>query len=54
MTDRLTDKIYTEWMLIYKWNLHKKNKALSQLGAKKIMFPPKSDGHTDGRTDGHK
>ncbi len=25
--------------------------AISQLGAEKITFPPKPDGHTDRRTD---
>ena len=29
------------------------SKALSQIGAKKITFPPKRDGQTDIRTDGH-
>ncbi len=31
-------------MLIYEGNLHKKIGAISQLGAEKITFPPKSDG----------
>ena len=39
-------------MLIYKRNVNKKNKTLSQLGAEKIAFPSKSDGRTDGRTEG--
>ena len=30
-------------MLIYAGNLHKKNGAISQLGAEKITFPPKPD-----------
>ena len=34
-------------MLIYEGNLHKLIGALSQLGAEKITFPPKPDGHTD-------
>ena len=29
-----------------------KMKALSQLGAEKITFTPKPDGHTDRQTDG--
>ncbi len=37
-------------MLIYEGNLHKKIGAISQLEAEKIAFPPKPDGHTDGRT----
>ena len=28
-------------------NVHRKNITLSQLGAEKIAFPPKSDGQTD-------
>ena len=39
ITDRQTDKIFTEKMLIYKGNLHKKIGAISQLGAEKITFP---------------
>ena len=35
-------------------NLHKKNKAISQLGAEKITFPPKPDGHTYRHTDRRK
>ena len=38
-------------MLIYEGNLHKNIGALSQLGAEKITFPPKPDGHTDRRMD---
>ena len=53
ITDRQTDKIFTEQILIYEENLHKKNGAISQLGAEKITFPPKPDGHTDILTDGH-
>ena len=57
ITDRQTNKIFTEQMLIYEGNLHKKNGAISQLGAEKITFPPKPDGHTvrqsDRQTDGH-
>ena len=34
-------------MLIYERKLHKRIGALSQLGAEKIAFPPKSDGWTD-------
>ena len=41
ITDRQTYKIFTEKMLIYEENLHKKNGAISQLGAEKITFPPK-------------
>ena len=41
-------------MLFYDGDLHKKIRALSQLGAEKTMFPPKrgrrTDGHTDRRT----
>ncbi len=37
-------------MLIYEGNLHKKIGAISQLGAEKITFPPKPDGHTDIQT----
>ena len=44
-------------MLIYEGNLHKQIGAISQLGAEKITFPPKPDGHTDihtdRQTDGH-
>ncbi len=48
-------------MLIYEGNLHKKIGAISQLGAEKITFPPKTDRqtyrHTDRQTyrqtDGH-
>ena len=39
-------------MLIYEANLHKKNGALSQLGAEKITFPPKPDEQTYSQTDG--
>ena len=57
ITDRQTDKIFTEYMLIYEGNLHKKIGAISQLGTEKITFPPKPDGHTDRQTyrqtDGH-
>ena len=38
-------------MLIYEGNLHKKIGAISQLGAEKITFPLKPDGHTDIQTD---
>ena len=38
-------------MLIYEGNLQKKIGAISQLGAEKITFPPKPDGHTDRHTD---
>ncbi len=41
ITDRQTNKIFTEYMLIYEGNLHKKIGAISQLGAEKITFPPK-------------
>ncbi len=41
ITDRQTYKIFTEQMLIYEGNLHKKIGAISQLGAEKITFPPK-------------
>ena len=57
ITDRQTDKIFTEQMLIYEGNLHKKNGAISQLGAEKITFPPKPDRQTDihtyRQTDGY-
>ncbi len=36
-------------MLIY---VHIKIRTLSQLGAEKILFPPKPNGHTYRRTDG--
>ncbi len=51
ITDRQTDKIFTEQMLIHEGNLHKKIGAISQLGAEKITFPPKPDGHTDRHRD---
>ena len=38
-------------MLIYEGNLHQKIGVISQLGAEKITFPPKPDGHTDRQTD---
>ena len=38
-------------MLINKKNVHQKIRILSQFGAKKIVFPPKPDGHTDVRMD---
>ncbi len=38
-------------MLIYEGNLHKKIGAISQLGAEKITFPPKPDGHTYSQTN---
>ena len=41
ITDGQTDKIFTEEMIIYEENLKKKIGAISQLGAKKIKFPPK-------------
>ena len=47
ITDSQTDKIFTEHMLIYEGNLHK-----NRLGAEKITFPPKLDGHTDIQIDG--
>ncbi len=50
ITDRQTDKIFTEQMLIYEGNLHKKIGAISQLGAEKITF---SHRQTDRQTDGH-
>ena len=53
ITDRQTDKIFTEYMLIHEGNLHKKMAAISQLRAEKITFPPKPDIHTDRLTDGH-
>ncbi len=31
--------------------MHKTIRAISQLGAEKITFPPNPDGHTDRRTD---
>ena len=45
-------------MLIYKGeSAQKEIGAVSQLGAEKITFPPKPDGHTDiqsdRQTDGH-
>ncbi len=48
ITDRQTDKIFTEQMLIYEGNRQKKIGAISQLGAEKITFPPKPDIQTDG------
>ena len=43
ITDRHTDKIcsYTRGMCTQKM------RALSYIGAEKITFPPKPDGHTD-------
>ncbi len=41
ITDRQTDKIFTEYMLIYEEKLKKKKGAIYQLGAEKITFPPK-------------
>ncbi len=52
ITDRQTDKIFTDYMLIYEGNLHKKIGAIFQLGAEKITFLPKPDGQTDRHTDG--
>ncbi len=37
-------------MLIYEGMCTEINRTLSLLGAKKIAFPPKSDGETDGQT----
>ncbi len=49
---------YTQKQVLYQSNIiitsmktSISSEALSQLGAEKIAFPPKSDGHTDGRTD---
>ncbi len=53
LTDRPTDKIFVEYMLIYKRNVHTKMRALSYIGAEKITFPPKPDRHTYIQTDGH-
>ncbi len=51
ITDRQADKIFTEKILIYEGNLHKQIKAISQLGAEKIMFPLNVvDRRTNGRT----
>ncbi len=51
LSDRPMDKIFTELMLIYEGNLHKKIGAISQLGAEKITFPLNVvDIRTDGRT----
>ena len=44
MTDRPTDTIFIEKMFIYERNVPKKI-TLSQLGAEKIAFSSKSDGH---------
>ncbi len=53
-TNRQTDKIFTEKMLIYEGNLHTiKIGALSYIGAEKITFPPKPDIQTDRHTDIH-
>ena len=38
-------------MLIYEGNLHKKIRAISQLGAEKITFLSKPDIHTERQTD---
>ncbi len=53
ITDRQTEKIFTEYMLFYEGNLHKKIGAISQLGVEKIAFPPIPDGQTDRLTGGH-
>ena len=64
ITDRQTDKIFTEQMIIYEGNLHKKIGAISQLGADKITLPHntwltgrwtygQTDIRTDSQTDGH-
>ena len=37
LTDRLTDKIFIEYMLIYERNVQRKFRTLSQLGAEKIV-----------------
>ena len=50
ITDRQTDKIFTEWMLKGKMNLHRKNRLLYQLGAEKITFSPKHEIQTYGQT----
>ena len=53
ITDRQTDKIFTEQMLIYKGNLHKKKLAryLNQ-GPRKSHFPLNlTHGQTYGQTD---
>ncbi len=41
ITNRHTEKIFTEYMIIYDGNLHKKIGAISQLGTEKITFLPK-------------
>ena len=51
ITDRQTDKIFTEYMLIYDGNLHKIG-AISHLGAEKITLLPKPDIQKDIYTDG--
>ena len=39
LTDRQTDKIFIEYMLIFKRNLHRNNIPLSLLDTEKIAFP---------------
>ncbi len=41
LSDRLTDKIFTEKMLMYDGNLHRKNLTLFSLATEKNAFPPK-------------
>ena len=53
LTDRPTDKIFIEWMLIDKGNIHKKIGPVSYLATEKIAFPPKPDGHTYRQTNVH-
>ncbi len=50
ITDRQTDKIFTEQMLIYEGNLHKKMERHLNQGPRKSRFPLNV---VDGQTDGH-
>ena len=50
ITDRQTDKIFTEQMLIYEGNLHQKHWSDISIGARKSRFPLNV---VDIRTDGH-
>ena len=52
ITDRQTDKIFTQQMFIYEGNLHKKMELYLNQGPRKLRFSLNlTDGHTDRRTD---
>ena len=53
INDRLTDKIFTEKMLIYEGNLHKTNWSDIKIRGRENHVSPIPDLHTYRQTDRH-